>query len=85
MGEGTGQACLPQQKIGLALIAARGLHRHQFDAMAAAELNQLGYAWRIVAEGAFDLAWHHADVEPGFGNIHSTNDFDHGNLPCSCD
>ena len=46
---------------------------------------EFGDTHRIVAKTARRASCPDFGVEPGFRNIHSTDDSVHGNLPCTCD
>ena len=82
---GAGQPGLPQTEEGGLLIAAAGLHHHQFGPRLAAKRRQRRHPFAGVGHPRERPRRTGKNVEPVLRNIHSTNDLHHGNLPCLYD
>ena len=83
--EAAGQAGLPEQEEGEPLVAAARLHHDEPGALGSAEGAERGDAGRVVAKPLRGPARLEMGGEPILGDIHSTDDGVHGNLPCACD
>jgi len=83
--DGHRQAVGREQREGLLLVAAGGFHGDQLGPMGVAEGGQLADAFHGVGENVPSAVRADAGGEGARGNIHSTNDSGHGNLPCMCD
>jgi hypothetical protein len=83
IGDRCGLSKLPKRQEGRLLEPACGLHHHQICSMLAAELKELSAT--LLGVGKAPMKPGHEGIQPGFGNIHSTDDVHHGNLPCPYD
>lgn len=75
----------PELAEGLFFISTGSLHGHQFDAVLVAEVSQLSDAFYDIRETALRPIATDPGLQRSRGNIDSTNDLGHGNLPCTCD
>jgi hypothetical protein len=83
--DGAGQLHRPEHGEGAAFAASARLHDHEFHSLLAAEAGQLLHSAGIIGKAPRRRAWQDVRIQPALRNIHSTDDLDHGNLPCSCD
>jgi len=84
IGDGAELAQLPERYVGRLFKAARGLHHRELGTMLPAEGSKVDHALSVVGKALIRLR-RDPGIEPGPGNIYSTNDLHHGNLPCLCD
>jgi len=75
----------PEQGEGLLLVSSGGLPGDQVDMVMGAKGGQIGDAFWAVDKTVGGSIGPATDFQGTRGNIDSTNDLRHGNLPCACD
>jgi hypothetical protein len=82
---GHGHFLIGQMHYRPLFIAASGFHSHHLHLVFTAKLNQRSYPRSVVGESACGTGLANTHIQKRRRNIHSTNNANHGNLPCMCD